>query len=62
MAGTNVHGVAVKGSGGLRYGLNERVALHTSLGRIVARSAAGNRFVANSVSVGMDYRFSIPGW
>ncbi len=62
MAGTNVHGVAVKGSGGLRYGLSDRVALHTSVGRIVAKSAAGNRFVANSVSVGMDYRFSIPGW
>ena len=62
MAGTNVHGVAVKGSGGLRYGLSDRVALHTSVGRIVAKSAAGNRFVANSVSLGLDYRFSIPGW
>ena len=62
MGGTNVHGVAVKGSGGLRYGLNDRVALSTSAGRIVARSAAGNRFVANSVAFGLDYRFSLPVW
>jgi predicted secreted protein len=62
MAGTNVHGVAVKGSGGLRYGLSDRVALSMSAGRIVAKSSAGNRFVANSVAVGLDYRFSIPSW
>ena len=62
MAGTNVHGVAVKGSAGLRYGLSDRVALSTNAGRIVARSSAGNRFVANSVSFGVDYRFSMPGW
>ena len=61
MAGTNVHGVAVKGSGGLRYGLSDRVALSMSAGRIVAKSSAGNRFVANSVGFGLDYRFSIPG-
>jgi hypothetical protein len=62
MAGTNVHGLAVKASGGLRYGLSDRVALHAALGRIEARSAAGNRFVAGSVGVGLDYRFSIPTW
>ena len=62
MAGTNVHGVAVKGSGGLRYGLSDRVALSIHAGRIVARSAAGNRFVANSVGLGLDYRFSLPSW
>lgn len=59
MAGTNVHGVAVKGSAGLRYGLGDRMALSINAGRIAARSSAGNRFVANSVSFGLDYRFSI---
>lgn len=62
MAGTNVHGVAVKGSAGLRYGLSDRLALSMSAGRIEARSSAGNRFVANSVSLGLDYFFSTPGW
>ena len=62
MAGTNVHGLAVKGSGGLRYGLTDRVALSINAGRIVAKSSAGNRFVANSVGLGLDYRFSIPSW
>lgn len=62
MAGTNVHGPGVKGSGGLRYGLSDRLALSMNAGRIVARSSAGNRFVANSVSFGLDYLFSTPGW
>ena len=62
MAGTNVHGVAVKGSGGVRYGLSDGVALNMNVGRIVAKSASGNRFAANSVSLGLDFRFSIPRW
>ena len=61
MAGTNVHGVAAKGSAGLRYGLSDRVALSMTAGRMVARSSTGNRFVANSVGFGLDYRFSLPG-
>ncbi len=62
MAGTNIHGLAVKASGGLRYGLNDRTALHLTAGRVVARSSAGNRFIANSLGLGLDYRFSIPAW
>jgi hypothetical protein len=62
MAGTNVHGLAVKGSAGLRYGLGDRLALSMNAGRIVARSASGNRFVAHSVSLGLDYLFSLPRW
>ena len=62
MAGTNVHGVAVKGSWGLRYGLSDRVAMSINAGRIVAKGSAGNRFVANSVGLGLDYLFSIPSW
>lgn len=62
MAGTNVHGLAVKAGAGLRYGLSDRVALRVAAGRIVARSAAGNRFTANSLSLGFDYRFSLSTW
>jgi hypothetical protein len=62
MAGTNVHGLAVKASAGLRYGLGDRMALHMAAGRIQARSAAGNRFTANSLGLGWDYRFSMPTW
>jgi hypothetical protein len=61
MAGTNVHGLAAKGSAGLRYLLNDRVALSINAGHIVAKSASGNRFAANSIGFGLDYSFSIPG-
>ena len=62
MAGTNVHGLAVKAGAGLRYGLNDRLALRVTAGHIEARSAAGNRFTANSLSLGFDYLFSLPTW
>lgn len=62
MGGTNIHGLALKASGGLRYGLNDRTAVHVSAGRIEARSAAGNRFTAASLGIGLDYRFSVPAW
>jgi hypothetical protein len=62
MAGTNVHGVAVKAAGGVRYGFSDRLALHLSAGRIEARSAAGNRFMADSLGLGLDWRFSMPTW
>jgi hypothetical protein len=61
MAGTNVHGLAAKGSVGVRYILNDRVALSVNAGHIVAKSASGNRFAANSIGFGLDYGFSIPG-
>ena len=61
MAGTNVHGLAAKGSVGIRYLLNDSVALSINAGHIVAKSASGNRFVANSLGFGLDYGFSIPG-
>lgn len=60
MAGANVHGLAVKASGGLRYGLSDRTSLHLTAGRIEAKSAAGTRFSADSLGLGLDYRFSIP--
>jgi hypothetical protein len=62
MAGTNVHGLAVKAGGGLRYGLSDRAALRVTAGHIEARSKAGNRFTANSLSLGFDYLFSLPNW
>ena len=62
MAGTNVHGLAVKAGAGLRYGLSDRAALRVTVGHIEARSKSGNRFTANSLSIGFDYLFSLPTW
>lgn len=62
MAGVNVHGPAAKASAGLRYHLSERLALHLTVGRIEARSSTGQRFSADSLGLGLDYRFSIPSW
>ena len=62
MAGPNIHGLALKAGAGLRYGLTDRAALRTTLGHIEARSKAGNRFSANSLSLGFDYLFSLPTW
>jgi hypothetical protein len=62
MAGTNVHGLAAKAGAGLRYALSDRVALRVAAGRTEARNAAGNRFTANSVSLGLDYLFALPTW
>lgn len=62
MAGPNIHGLALKAGAGLRYGLTDRAALRTTVGHIEARSKAGNRFSANSLSLGFDYLFSLPTW
>jgi hypothetical protein len=62
LAGTNAHGPAVRANAGLRYGLSDRLALDLAAGRIEARRSTGQRFSANSLSLGLDYRFSIPGW
>ena len=62
MAGTNVHGRAAKVGAGVRYVLNDRTSLHLAVGRLEARSAAGNRFTADSLALGLDYRFSLPVW
>ena len=58
----NIHGLAVKAGAGLRYGLSDRAALRVTAGHIEARSKAGNRFSANSLSLGFDYLFSLPTW
>jgi hypothetical protein len=61
MVGTNVHGRAAKASAGLRCVLDDGLALHVSVGRIEARNSTGQRFRANSLGLGLEYRFSIPG-
>lgn len=60
LVGANVHGKAAKLSVGGRYVLDERLALHASLGRTEARSAAGNHFSATAVTLGLDWRFAVP--
>ena len=62
MAGTNVHGLALKGGLGLRYHLNERIALRGTAGHIEARSKSSNRYSASSISLGFDYLFALPAW
>ncbi len=60
LAGANVHGKAAKASAGVRWLLDERLALNLSVGRIEARSAGGGQFKADNVALGLDYRFAIP--
>ena len=54
--------LAVKADAGLRYSMSDRAALRVAVGHIEARSKAGNRFTANSLSFGFDYMFSLPSW
>ncbi|RZJ11172.1 MAG: hypothetical protein EOP39_06890 [Rubrivivax sp.] len=60
MVGANVHGKGGKASAGLRYLLDDRLAVSLSGGRIEARSAGGGRYTANNVVLGLDYRFAVP--
>ena len=59
MAGANVHGPAVKPSAGLRYALNEQLALQAEAGRIVTRSSSGCRSNADSLILSLVYRFAV---
>lgn len=60
LAGANVHGKAAKLSAGVRYILNDRMAVHLAAGHIEARKSGGVRFSANNLAAGLDYRFGIP--
>ena len=60
MGGANVHGKAAKASAGLRWIIDERLALNASLGRTVGRGDTGGHFSASNLTLGLDYRFSIP--
>jgi hypothetical protein len=60
MGGANVHGLGIKVSGGLRYLLDDRLSLHLSAGHIETRGSGDRRFSANSLGLGLDYRFAVP--
>ena len=60
LVGANVHGKTAKLAAGLRWLLDERLSLSAGAGRVWARSSSGGRFEADNVSVGLDYRFSVP--
>lgn len=60
LVGANVHGKTVKAGVGLRWLVDERLALNVGAGRVAARSSSGGHFEAGNVSVGLDYRFSVP--
>lgn len=60
LAGANVHGKSAKASAGVRWLLDDRLALNFSVGRIEARSAGGGHFRADNLAFGLDYRFSVP--
>lgn len=60
MAGANVHGKGGKINAGLRYILNDRLAVSVSGGRIEARSPSGGQYSANNWVLGLDYRFAVP--
>jgi hypothetical protein len=60
MGGSNVHGLGVKADAGMRYVLNDRISMHLRAGHIETHSSSSQRFSANSVGLGVDYRFSVP--
>lgn len=60
MGGANVHGKAAKLSAGVRYVLDDRLAVHVVAGHTEARKASDARFSAHNLAVGLDYRFAIP--
>jgi hypothetical protein len=60
MGGANVHGTALKASAGLRYRIDERLAVQANLGRIEARNSSGRRFTAGTLNVGVDFSFAVP--
>ncbi|WP_130482255.1 hypothetical protein [Sphaerotilus mobilis] len=61
LAGTNPHGPAYKAGAGLHVDIGAPWSLHLSAGRIHARHSDGRRFQADSLGLGLGYRFSTPG-
>ncbi|MDP4301110.1 hypothetical protein [Leptothrix discophora] len=61
LGGTNPHGPAVKAAAGLHLDLGEPWSLTASAGKTRARHADGRRFSADSIGLGLGYRFSMPG-
>jgi len=60
LGGANVHGKAGKLSAGLRWIVDERLALNASLGRTLGRGDTGGHFSASNLTLGLDYRFALP--
>lgn len=60
LVGANVHGLGLKLGGGLRWLLDDRLALQLALGHIETRRSDGQRFSAHSLGLGLDYRFAVP--
>lgn len=60
MGGANVHGLGYKIGGGLRYLIDERLSVHLAAGHIETRRSDGRRFSADSLGIGLDYRFAVP--
>lgn len=66
LAGPNVHGLVLKPQLGITYGLSDQFALSAQVGRTFgldnyAQNTNKQKFRANSVSLGLVYRFSMPG-
>ena len=64
LIGTNVHGVVLKPSIGLNYGLSDNLALYCQIGRTISLDKLNLypdrlRFNANFVALGLTYRFSL---
>lgn len=61
LAGTNPHGPALKAGAGMHVDIGAPWSVHLSAGRIQARHGDGRRFQADSLGIGLGYRFSTPG-
>lgn len=60
LGGANVHGRAAKVNAGVRFILDDRLALNLTAGHTEARNSGGARFSASNFAAGLDYRFSVP--
>ena len=60
VGGANVRGLGYKFSGGLRYIIDDRISVQLAAGHIETRKSDGRRFSADSLGLGLDYRFAVP--
>lgn len=65
LAGANVHGEIVKAEAGINYGLSDRFAIYANIGTTFSPRKSGlsgkkTQFKADSIGLGMTYRFSAP--
>jgi hypothetical protein len=62
LAGTNVHGLILKGGVGLNVGLSEQLAIHASAGTTHSIDRTERVFKADYAGLGLTYRFALPSW